>query len=31
MTSIEDEYVVVLFEIMGDKLKKFYGGKYLIQ
>lgn len=30
VTSIEDEYVVVVFEIMGDKLKRFYGGKYLI-
>jgi len=31
VTSIEDEYVVIVFEIMSEKLKKFYGGNYLLQ
>lgn len=29
--SIEDEYVVVVFEIMSPKLRQFYGGEYLLQ
>jgi hypothetical protein len=30
VTSIEDEYVIIVFEIMSEKLRNFYGGQYLI-
>lgn len=28
---IEDEYVVIILEIMNEDLKDFYGGHYLLQ
>ena len=30
-STIEDEYVIIVLEIMSEELEQFYGGKYLIQ
>jgi len=29
--NLDDEYVVVVLEVMDEELRKFYGGNYLIQ
>ena len=29
--NIEEEYAVVVLEIMNDRLCAFYGGRYLVQ